>query len=954
MPDWKHLVRVHLKLPPLRNERAERIVEEIAGQLEDLYQEALREGASPRKAVRAALAQVENWDELSARIIDAEGPNRVSAAEQRREDARDRANVPRSILLHRLFGGIGMDVRIGLRRLAASPTSTAIAVGVLALAIGAGTAVFSVVDAVALRGLPFDEYDRLAAVLETDGKGRLSLTDGGNAPPPTYLDWRRMQTAFDGLAGIQARDLRMRNEFNEPATGRGLRVSPGFFTVLRVAPLIGRPFRASDEVVGQHRVAILSYAFWQRQFGGAHDVVGRTMQFNDESWQIIGVMPRHFTYPLGGIRQTSGWELARSNETDVYIPLAPTNAERSRAGGGAGQKLTGYEVIGRLRPGVSFAQAAERMNALEAAIDAQNPTWRPGAQVQVRPLNEHLVGNVRAWMVLLLCAVGLLVALACANVANLRLAQAAVAARDVAICAALGASRWRTTRAFLVENLLLSGSSATLGIGLAWGGVHVLARNVPNELPRVAAVGIDLRVLGVAVLGALVTGLLVGLAPAALHLRRRLSEATSSGGSRTTRGSGAKRLGNALVVGEIALASLLLVGAGLFVASFARLMRIDPGYDYRHVLALGITTPNPTAQMAPRDEDAARQRGRARIDQVSSAVRAVPGVLGAEAVDAGMPLSGVRFPWAIVLSGGDSLMQVLSRQNSDQDLADRHVVTPGYLALMRVSLLRGRYLSVDDRADTPRVVVINQEAARRYWPGQDALGQHLYGPGQRVPGQDLKFDAKYTVVGIVGNIRHQGPEFPPSTQVYFPLAQWHHAIAMTLAVRTAGDPTTVVRAVKKAIWSVNPEQRFDETVTLEAFMDRLTAKRRFLMSLLTLFGALGLVIAAAGVYAMLAHRVVERRHEIGVRMALGATPQSVVRMVLGQALVLLGVGLAIGLGAAWQFGAGVKAFLFGTEPADPLVFAVTFVGLAAAGVLAAVGPARRASRVDPIVTLRCE
>jgi putative ABC transport system permease protein len=854
--------------------------------------------------------------------------------------------------VQRLCGGIGMDVRLGLRRLRAAPTSTAIAVGVLALAIGAGSAVFSVVDAVALRGLPFDEYDRLAAVLETDGKGRMSLTDGGNASPQTFFDWRRMQTAFDGLAGIQDQDLRMRNEFNEPATARGLRVSAEFFAVLRVAPLMGRPFRASDEVIGKHRVAIVSYAFWQRQFGGADDVVGRTIRFNDEPWQIVGVMPRHFTYPLGGIRQAADWELARSNETEVYIPLAPTDGERSRARGGAvrGARMTGYAVIGRLRPGVSFAQAAERMNVLEAAIDAQNPGWRPGAQVQVRPLNEHVVGSVRAWMVLLLCAVGLVVALACANVANLRLAQAAIAARDVAICAALGASRWRTTRAFLVENLLLAGSSATLGIGLAYGAVHVLARTLPRELPRVAAVAIDLRVLGVAVLSALVTGLLVGLAPAALHLRPRLAEATSSGGSRTTRGRGAKRIGNALVVGEVALASLLLVGAGLFVASFVRVMRIDPGYDYRHVLALGITTPFPTPQMTLKEQDAVQQRNRATIEQVRSAVRGLPGVLGAEAVDAGAPLSGVRFPWAIVLSTGDSAMHVLSRQKS-ADLADRHVVTPGYLALMRVPLLRGRYFSVDDRAGTTRVVVINQEAARKYWPGQDPLGQRIYGPD---PGQDMKFVLDYTVVGIVGNIRHQGPELPAPMQVYFPLAQWPHALVMTVAVRTAGDPMTVVHAVKKAIWSVNPEQRFDDTVTLQAFMDRLTAKRRFLMALLTLFGAVGLVIAAAGVYAMLAHRVVERRREIGVRLALGATPSGVVKMVLKQALVLLGLGLAIGLGAAWQFGAGVKAFLFGTEPADPLVFAVTLVGLAVAGVLAAVGPARRAARVDPIVTLRCE
>jgi putative ABC transport system permease protein len=958
MPDWKSLVRRHLKLPLLHDQRAERIVEEIAGQLDDLYKEALGEGASPRKAVRTAFAQIENWDELSARVIEAERPNRLSAAEQRREDARDRARATGSGLLHRLFGGIGMDIRLGLRRLAAAPTSTAVAVAVLALAIGAGTAVFSVVDAVALRGLPFDEYDRLAAVLEVDGKGRLpsvtKVTQAGNATPHSYFDWRRMQTAFGGLAAIDDQDLRMRNELNEPVTARGLRVSAEFFAVLRVAPLLGRPFRASDEVVGQHRVAILSYALWQRQFGGAPDVVGRIMRFNDEPCrrpdaacerQIIGVMPRHFTYPLGGVR-----------ETDLYIPLAPGDRDRVRSTPPPGFRLsmTGYQVIGRLRPGVSLAQAAERMKTLEAAIDAQNPTWRPGARVQVRPLNEHVVGNVRAWMVLLLGAVGLVVALACANVANLRLAQAAIAARDIAICAALGASRWRTTRAFLVENLLLAGSSAMLGILLAWGGVHVLARNLPRELPRVAAVAIDLRVLGVAVLSALVTGLLVGLAPAALHLRGRLSEVTSSGGARTTRGSGARRIGNGLVVGEIALASLLLVGAGLFVASFARLMRIDPGFDYRHVLALRITTPAVNPFGTPKEQDAARQRGTAIIEQTRSAVRAVPGVLGAEATSHGVPLTGVHYRWAANLPGRDPL-SIASRSMREEDASDGHWVTPGYLALMRVPLLRGRYLSVDDRADTRRVVVINQEAARRYWPGQDALGQHVtcgLVVADLARGRQTPVDCE--VVGVVGNVRQQGPEFPQPTQVYFPLAQDDAAFGLTLAIRTAGDPMTVVQAVKQAIWSVNPEQRFDEIVTLEGFMDRLTAKRRFLMALLTLFGALGLTIAAAGVYAMLAHRVVERRREIGVRMALGATPSGVVKMVLGQALVLLGLGLAIGLGAAWQFGAGVKAFLFGTEPADPLVFAVTLVGLAVAGVVAAVGPARRASRVDPIVTLRCE
>ena len=533
-------------------------------------------------------------------------------------------------------------------------------------------------------------------------------------------------------------------------------------------------------------------------------------------------------------------------------------------------------------------------------------------------------------MLLLIGAVGFVLAIACANVANLRLAQAAVGSRDLAVCSALGASRWRTTRAFLVENLMLSGASALLGIVFAWGGVQVLRAWLPRELPRVAAVALDLRVLGVAVASAIATGLLVGLAPSVLHTRSRLFAAVNSGGSWTTRGTGARRIGNALVVGEVALAAVLLVGAGLFVASFTRLMRIDPGFDYRHVLSLSVSTPFDFA-----DPDASLQRGRARIAQLREAVRAVPGVVGVEAVDGGSPLSGTRVRTTVTLAGRGEL-------KGEEDLVDTRVVTPGYMALLRIPLLQGRHLSPDDRAEAPPVVVINEAAARRYWPGRDALRQRM-----TVRGVECE------VVGIVGSVRNEGPETPPRQELYLPLAQARF-ISTALAVRTAGDPLSVLGAVKKAIWSVNPEQRFEETVTLEAFMDRLTAQRRFSMALLALFGVLGLAIAAAGVYGVLAQRVAQRTREIGIRMALGATRGGIMRMVLGQALVLLGVGLAIGLGGTWRFGGGVRAFLFSTEPADPLVFAVALIGLSAAGISAGIGPARRASRVDPIVTLRCE
>jgi predicted permease len=927
MRDWQAFVRSQLHLNAVHPAREARLISEVAAQLEDLYQDAILCGASEEEADALARQHIVDWSRLAADLADVEPEARVPAAERRRELAVERlgdapAEWPPGGVVHRLMGSIGLDARIGLRRLRASPASTAIAVAVLTLAIGASTAVFSVVDAVVLRGLPFDEHDRLVAVLETDPHRATStarVDESGATTSQTYLDWRRLQTPFDGLAGMGTRTLRLRNEMGEPANARALRVSFEFFKVLRVAPLVGRSFRPGDEIIGQHQVAILSYGFWQRQFGGARDVVGRTTQFDGRPWEIVGVMPRGFTYPLGGGR-----------ETEVYVPLAFTDAERARAASGGMTRMIGYEVIGRLRSGVSLARAADQMNAVSAAMDAEHPTWRVGARVHLTPLHEHLVGKVRSWMLLLIGAVALVLAIACANVANLRLAQAVAASRRLAICIALGASRWRTTRAFLVENLLLSGSSAVLGVAFAWGGIEVLRAYLPPELPRVAAVSLDLRVLGVAVAASLVTGLLVGLAPSVLHLRGRLSPAISNGGSRATGGASARRFGNALVVAEVALAAVLLTGAGLFVASFTRLMRIDTGFDYRRVLSLNISTPVNFA-----DADGSLDRGRTTIAQVREAVRAVPGVLGAEAVDGGAPLTGLRARTALTLPGRGELRR-------DEDLADGRVVTPGYLALLRIPLLRGRYLSDDDRADKPGVVVVNEAAAQKYWPGQDALHQRL-----------IVRKVECEVVGIVGNIRHEGPEVPPRLELYLPLAQ-SRFVGLTLAVRTAGDAMATLRAVKRAIWSVSPDQRFNEIVTLEAFMDRMTARRRFNMTLLALFGGLGLAIAAAGVYAVLAHRVAQRTREIGVRMALGATPGNIVGTVLGQALVLVGIGLAIGLAAAWGFGTGVKAFLFGTKPTDPVVFAAALVALAAAGIAAAVAPGRRASRVDPIVTLRSE
>ena len=821
--------------------------------------------------------------------------------------------------MQRLFGGIGLDVRLGLRRLAASRSSTTVAIAMLSLAIGVGAAVFSVADAVALRDLPFGDPGGIMAVLEF-GPGPVDA-QGGRTTTQTYLDWRGRQTAFEALACTRSARLDIANEGREPDVLRALRVSSEFFSVLRASPLLGRPLRAGDERLGR-RIVILGYDFWQRRFGGARDVVGRTMPIYGRPWEIVGVMPKGFSYPLGA-----------EHRTEVYVPLVlegPEWGERPIVNGRL-FRVIDFDVIGRLRPGVSPAQATERMNAVAATIDAEHPTWRPGARVRVAPLREHLLGNMRSWMLMLVGAVGLVLAIACANVGNLRIAEAVAHDRDLAICAAIGASRWRTTRAFLVESLILTAAGAGLGITVAWGGIGVLRAWLPQDLPRIADPSLDLRVLGAAFVATFATGLLAGLAPGLVRLRGRLHSVTNGGSPSATPGTAARRVSNALVVGEVALAVVVCAGAGLFVASFTRLMQVELGFDHRGVLSLPITVPMRKSR-GPSDD--AFAGARPMIEQVREAVRAVPGVVGAEVTDGGTPLAGVEpEPERVSLPPRGEL-------GSEEDIADIRVVTPGHLALLRVPLLRGRHISTADRAETTPVVVINEAAARRYWPGQDPIGQRVSVRG-----------AEREVVGMVGNVR-EGPEALVRPAFYLPFAQspWSR---LTLAVRTAGDPLTALPAVKKAIRSVLPGHPFmDSTVTLEAFFDRLTARRRFSAALLSLFGVFGVVIAAAGVFGVLSHRVAQRTHEFGVRTALGATSGRVVCMVLGQAIALLGAGLAIGLWTAWQFGAGVKAFLFRTEPADPIALTAAALTLITAGLAAALVPACRAARVDPVETLR--
>ena len=813
------------------------------------------------------------------------------------------------------------DLRNAIRSLRGAPTFTAVALIVLALGIGAGTAVFSVVDAVVLRGLPFDEHDRLVAVLEHDTR-RPQTFGGGSTTPQMFLDWRRMQESFDAIAGVGGTSFRMQNERGEPADAPGQRVTHEFFQVLRVAPLLGRPFAADDEIDGRHRVAILSHGFWQRRFGGAADVIGKRIDLNEQSWEIVGVMPRGFEYPV-----------AAEQPTEIYSPIAFTSDDKVRGG----NRSYNWVTIGRLKPGVSIDQAHEQMNRVAAALDEQHPKWGPGRRVRVVTLHHHVVGRVRNWMLMLLGSVALVLLIACANVANLMLARATVRVRETGIRAALGASRWRLIRGLLVEGVVLATMGAACGILLAYFGVQAIRAWLPAGLPRVADIGIDLRVLLTAIAAALLTGLVFGIVPAVQVSRPDLTLALKDSGRSSTAGSRSQRLRSLLVVAEVALAVVLLVGAGLLIGSFMKVMRIDPGFDYRNVLIVNVSPWLPPSHSGSRAVfDEALKAGRPYALRMLEGVTGAPGVEKASAVSGGTPLTGSWSRTGVELSGRGDL-------DRDDDSIDRRIVTPGYLQTMRIPLRRGRPLSDADSEQSERVVVINETAARKYWPDADALGQRI-----TINKQEL------TVVGIVGDIRHLGPETPPRQECYVPLSQ-HPVIGMTLALRTAGDPMAVLPAVKAAIWSVNREQRITgEVFTLEQHMDRLIAQRRFNMTLLASFGVLGLVIAAVGIYGVMAYVVAQRTGEIGVRMALGATRGHVVAMVLRRSGLMMLVGLALGGAIAWYASAGVKAFLFQTEPNDVRILLGALMTLAVAGLSASAIPARRAASVDPLVALRHE
>jgi putative ABC transport system permease protein len=584
------------------------------------------------------------------------------------------------------------------------------------------------------------------------------------------------------------------------------------------------------------------------------------------------------------------------------------------------------QVIARLKPGVSLGEAQAQMSHVADAIEQANPIWNKDSRIGVRPLVDHIVGaRIRSWMLMLLGSVGVVLLIACANIANLMLARASAQERDAGIRAALGASRWRLARQLLTESLVLSAAGTACAVVVAWWAVQVLRTSMPDGVPRVTTIALDLRVLAAAAGLSLLTGMLFGIFPA-LHLSRPDLSSVLKHGSRSSAGSLRQWTRSALVVGEVALAVVLLVGAALFIGSFMSLVRIDPGFDPGNVL---------TAQISPRVASVTEEPDYSpAFADLLERVRGIPGVAHASMVAPGVPLAGNYGRTTLRVHGRDINL------NADSGVGLRYV-TPEYHSALKIPLRRGRLFSEHDRKTAPGVVIINEAAAKHYFPGEDPIGRMVSVRGER------------TVVGVVGDVHQVSLEAEPMTEAYVPMAQSRVSGGL-LAIRTTGNPYDVLPAVKAAVYAVLPDVPLRNVVTMEELVARRLAQRKFSMLLLGLFGLLGLAIAAVGVYGLMAYVVSQRTREIGVRMALGATRANVVRMVLLNACALVAAGLVLGTMAAWYLSAVSQAFLFRLQATDPRAFVAAVVCLFLAGLAATAIPARRAASVDPMVALRVE
>lgn len=802
------------------------------------------------------------------------------------------------------------DLRYAARRLAHTPGFTAIAVIVLGLGIGGTAITFGVVNAVLLRPLRFPNPGELVRVFSTR-----QTNPRWSASPPDFEDWRARTGSFTEVAATNS------GAFALTADGPaeqivGAQVTGGFFSVMRVAPLIGRTFTTAHDSADGPNEVVLGYTLWRRRFGGDSSVLGRPVRLDGQTYTVLGVMPAAFTYP---------------DASELWLPL------RFSAQDLATQRGAHYlDVVGRLKPGVTLAAADQDVRRLAAALSLEYPRSNATWAATVTSLREALVGNVGSPLRILLAAVAVVLLIACSNVAGLLVVRGITREREIAIRTALGAGLGRVIRALLAESLTLALLGGGVGTLLAVWGTEILARATSIDIPLLDQTRVDGRVVLFTGALTILTALLIGLLPAwQTATGARIAGRLHAEGRGTT--GGRLRTRNALVVAQTALAVLLLVGAGLLIKSFVRLESVAPGFDPEHVLTFGVSLPN--AAYPTNAQNALF------FQQLDQRLEALPGVRAAGA-SFGLPLSG--FGYSISAHAIDG--RELSQEEQDQLSVQIRIVTPDYFTAMGVPIRRGRGITATDRAGAAPVMVVNETAARRIWPGVDPIG-HRFVIGSRLGlGGDR---AGGEVVGVIGDIREGRLAEAAAPTVYFAHAQYPSG-SMSVAIRTAGDPLALAQPVRAALQEIDPGVPLFRLRAMTQFVSDDVAQPRLYTLLLATFALVAIALAGLGLYGVLSQTVLQRGRELGVRMALGASGRDVVRLVVRQATRLAVVGVVLGLAAGAVATRGLEVLLFGVRPQDPVTFAAVGVGLFVLALLASVVPARRAARLDPMVALRTE